>query len=170
MDRYIGRIPIRTLGSGTRYDGRVWYELLSSIRSVNGTPVVQGQLERSMLNQGDRVTLEYQSKTYRGIVDVEASTNPNITECGIKSLELQPANSSCAAGRGEATEPPRQPEPDTDTELERKPQQAGIRASPRKRKYRVGQDTPPKKQAKRIVSKKAGTYIVHVHRLMYCRM
>ena len=64
MDRYIGRIPIRTLGSGTRYDGRVWYELLSSIRSVNGTPVVQGQLERSMLNQGDRVTLEYQSRTY----------------------------------------------------------------------------------------------------------
>ena len=31
MDRYIGQIPIRTLGSGTRYDGRVWYEFLSSI-------------------------------------------------------------------------------------------------------------------------------------------
>ena len=94
---------------------------------------------------------------------MEASTNPNITECGIKSLELQPANSSCAAGRGETTEPPRQPEPerkpapDTDTELESKPQQAGIRASPRKRKYRVGQDTPPKKLTKMIVSKKAGT-------------
>ena len=81
MDHYIGRIPNRTLGSSTHYDGRVWYELLSSIRSVNGTPVVQGQLERSMLNQGDCITLEYQSRTYHGIVDMEASTNSNITEC-----------------------------------------------------------------------------------------
>ena len=100
MDRYIDRVPIRTQGSGTCYDGRVWYELLSSIRSVNGTTVMQGQLKKSTLNQGDRVSLEYHGRTYHGIVDVEASTNPNVTEIWIKSLEMpeeipdvQPANS-----------------------------------------------------------------------------
>ena len=100
MDRHIDRVPIRTQGSGTRYDGRVWYELLSSIRSVNGTTVMQGQLKKSTLNQGDRVSLEYHGRTYHGIVDVEASTNPNVTEIWIKSLEMpeeipdvQPANS-----------------------------------------------------------------------------
>ena len=97
MDRYIGRIPIRAFGSGTRYDGRVWYELLSSIRSVNGTPVVQGQLERSMLNQGDRITLEYQSRTYHGIVDMEASTNPNITECQPRCRAAAPAGARAQA-------------------------------------------------------------------------
>ena len=25
MDRYNDRVPIRTVSSGTRYDGRVWY-------------------------------------------------------------------------------------------------------------------------------------------------
>ena len=58
MDRYIDRVPIRTQGSSNRYDGRVWYELLSSIRSVNGTAVIQDQLKKSTLNQGDRVSLE----------------------------------------------------------------------------------------------------------------
>ena len=29
MDRYIGRIPIRTLGSGTRYDGSVCTDSIS---------------------------------------------------------------------------------------------------------------------------------------------
>lgn len=56
MDRYDDRVPIRTLSSGTRYDGRVWYELLSSIRSVNGTSV--SDVEKSMLKHGDRVTLD----------------------------------------------------------------------------------------------------------------
>ena len=186
MDRYIDRVLIRTQGSGTRYDGRVWYELLSSIRSVNGTTVMQGQLKKSTLNQGDRVSLEYHGRTYHGIVDVEASTNPNVTEIWIKSLEMpeeipdvQPADSS-GRDSATATEPlapehllrqletsriattsipernPRQPAPDTDTEseLERKLQGAGVRASLRKRKKRVGQDTPPKKQAKKM---KAGT-------------
>ena len=111
MDRYIDRVPIRTQGSGTRYDGKVWYELLSSIRSVNGTTVMQGQLKKSTLNQGDRVSLEYHGRTYHGIVDVEASTNPNVTEIWIKSLEMpeeipdvQPANSS-GCDSATATEP-----------------------------------------------------------------
>ena len=30
MDRYIGRIPIRTLGSGTRYDGCVCTDSIST--------------------------------------------------------------------------------------------------------------------------------------------
>jgi hypothetical protein len=37
MDRYRDRVPVRTIGSGTRYDGKVWYESLGRIRSINGT-------------------------------------------------------------------------------------------------------------------------------------
>ena len=50
-------MPIRTIGSGTKYDGRIWYECLSSIRSVTGKPAVD--LKPSMLQEGDKVTVEY---------------------------------------------------------------------------------------------------------------
>ena len=59
MHRFADRVPVRTEGSGTRYDGRVWYELLSCISSVNGKPVDRSRsLEKSVLHQGDQVTME----------------------------------------------------------------------------------------------------------------
>ena len=67
MDKYRDRVPIRTIGSGTRYDGKIWYELLSSICSINGTPA--SNVEKSMLSAGDQVTILFQNKIYGGVVD-----------------------------------------------------------------------------------------------------
>ena len=68
MDRYKDRVPVRTIDSGTRYDGKVWYELLSSIRCINGIPT-SCNVEKEMLNDGDQVTLMYKNRTYSGVVD-----------------------------------------------------------------------------------------------------
>ena len=38
-DCYIDCFPVRTEGSGTRYDGRVWYENLSTLKNVSGVSV-----------------------------------------------------------------------------------------------------------------------------------
>ena len=54
MNCYVDQVPVRTIGSGTKYDGRIWYECLSSIRSVNGKPAVH--LKQLMLQEGDKVT------------------------------------------------------------------------------------------------------------------
>ena len=67
MNRFDDRVPICTVGSGTHYDGRVWYEPLRSIHSVNGKPVVD--VEKSSLRGGDRVTLEYKAKIYCAVVE-----------------------------------------------------------------------------------------------------
>ena len=67
MDLYVDRVPVRTIGSGTKYDGKIWYERLSSIRSVNGKPAVD--LKKSMLQEGDKVTVEYKNRTYQGEVE-----------------------------------------------------------------------------------------------------
>ena len=67
MDLYVNRVPVRTIGSGTKYDGKIWYERLSSIRSVNGKPAVD--LKKSMLQEGDKVTVEYKNRTYQGEVE-----------------------------------------------------------------------------------------------------
>ena len=70
MDRYVDRVPVRTEGSGTRYDGRVWYEHINTIKSVNGkfldplTPV-----QKSDLKHGDRVRLQYGGKIFDGVID-----------------------------------------------------------------------------------------------------
>ena len=68
MDRYRDRVPVRTIGSGTRYDGKVWFESLCSIRSINGTPT--SNVEKSMLNAGDLVTIVFKNRTYSGVVDL----------------------------------------------------------------------------------------------------
>ena len=67
MERYRDRVPVRTIDSGTRYDGKVWYEPLASIRSINGSPT--SNVEKSMLNPGDRVTVVFNNRTYSGVVD-----------------------------------------------------------------------------------------------------
>ena len=36
MDHFNDRVPIRTVGGGTHYDGPVWYEPLNIILSING--------------------------------------------------------------------------------------------------------------------------------------
>ena len=54
-------------GSGTRYDGKVWYESLCSIPSINGTPT--NDVEKSMSNAGDQVTIVFKNRTYSGVVD-----------------------------------------------------------------------------------------------------
>ena len=82
IDWYDYPIPVRTVSSGTHYDGRIWYELLSSIRSINGSPVAK--LENSMLTGGDRVTINYNAKTYHSIVDAELSAS---LELGTKNQQ-----------------------------------------------------------------------------------
>ena len=67
MDLYVDRVPVRTIGSGTKYDGKIWYKCLSSIRSANGKPAVD--LKKSMLQEGDKVTVEYKNRTYQGEVE-----------------------------------------------------------------------------------------------------
>ena len=69
MDRYVNRVPVRTVDSGTKYNGRIWYKRLSSIRNVNGKPAVD--LKKSMLQEGDKVmlTVEYKNKNYQGEVE-----------------------------------------------------------------------------------------------------
>ena len=83
MDLYVDRVPIRTEGSGTKYDGKIWYEPLSSIRSVNGK-VAPVNLSKSMVQEGDQVTLEYKNKTYRGVVEVPSAS------AGKHSLAVEP--------------------------------------------------------------------------------
>ena len=70
MDKYSDRVPVRTFGSGTRYDGKVWYEMLSSICSINGKPT--SNVEKSMLTAGDKVTVMFKNKPYPGVVDPTA--------------------------------------------------------------------------------------------------
>ena len=41
MDGYSDRVPVTTEGSGTRYDGRVWYEPLRSLKIVNDVQCTQ---------------------------------------------------------------------------------------------------------------------------------
>ena len=60
MSRYRDCIPVRTEGSGTRYDGRVWYEYLSSLKFVNGL-AADKPLEKSDLKHGDRITVEFEA-------------------------------------------------------------------------------------------------------------
>ena len=56
MDRYIDNVPAHTEGSGARYDGRVWYKHLSTLKSVNSVPVdLLKPLEKSDLKHGDKV-------------------------------------------------------------------------------------------------------------------
>ena len=59
-------IPVRREGSGTRYDGQVWYELISSLKTVNDVAVQDSDtpLEKSC-KHGDRVTLEFILWNYR---------------------------------------------------------------------------------------------------------
>ena len=130
MDRYNDRVPIRTVSSGTRYDGRVWYELLSSIQSVNGTSV--SEVAKSMLKHGDRVTLEYKKRTYEGVVDVETVTDPVITEIPLGAWQDNTRSTTDERHQLGTSTP------------KCTPQQAG---TPRKIPNRPVQDTPTPQQA-----------------------
>lgn len=61
MSQHADQVPVRAEGSGTQYDGRVWYELISSLRTVNGVAVedMETPLDKSHLKKGKRVTLEF---------------------------------------------------------------------------------------------------------------
>ena len=77
MDRYSDRIPVRTEGSATRYDGRVWYKHLNTIKSVNGVIVVRLKpIEKSDLKHGDRVRVDYEGKIFSGVIDLETESTP----------------------------------------------------------------------------------------------
>ena len=78
MSRRADHVPVRTEGSGTRYDGRVWYELVTSIKTVNGVAVVdiEAPLDKASLKHGDKVTLEFEGKCYSGEIDLEHSSPP----------------------------------------------------------------------------------------------
>ena len=61
MDHYIDRVPE---GSGTRYDGRVRYEHINTIKSVNRITIHSlTPLQKSDLKHGHRVRLQYGGKS-----------------------------------------------------------------------------------------------------------
>ena len=95
MERFVDRIPVRTEESGSKYDGRVYFERLSAIRTVNGQPVYN--LEKSSLKDGDSVTYIYRSKTFSGYIDCK-TTPPSPLKDDNKDSEqqeqqLDPSNS-----------------------------------------------------------------------------
>ena len=67
MDRYSDRVPVRTKGSGTQYDGRVLNEPLRSLKTVNDVPV-----ETPDLKHGDNVTVAFEGKIFSGVIDLES--------------------------------------------------------------------------------------------------
>ena len=152
MDHFADRVPIRTLGSGTKYDGRVWYKRLSTIRNVNGVDVDRSKpLDKSTLKQGDRVTIEYKNKTYHGKVNAET---PPSSEC---PTNLEP----------DSAVPPEHTPHQQERQQSSPPQLAGTRVSPRKHQNKMPQDTPPRPPkerkvvpGKRTVAKKAGAETV----------
>ena len=67
MDKYGDRVPVRTLGSGTRYNDKIWYQSLSSICSINGNPT--SNVKKSMLSTCDQMTVLFKNKPFQGVVD-----------------------------------------------------------------------------------------------------
>ena len=78
MSHHTDHVPVRTEGSGTRYDGGVWYEPISSLKTVNGIAVedLEVELERSQLKRGDKVTLEFDGKMFSGVI--ESASPPDL--------------------------------------------------------------------------------------------
>lgn len=72
---FLNKVPVRTEGSGTHYDGKVWYELVSSLKTVNGVAVAEMEppLEKAQLKHGDKVTLEFEGKCFSGEIDLDYS-------------------------------------------------------------------------------------------------
>ena len=52
MDIYANRVSVRTFSNGTSYN-KIWYKLVTAIRSVNGRDVNSSSLNKSMLKEGD---------------------------------------------------------------------------------------------------------------------
>ena len=71
MSHHADHVPVKTKGSGTWYNGAVWYEPISSLKSVNGIAVedLEVELERSQLKHGDKVTLEFDGKMFSGVIE-----------------------------------------------------------------------------------------------------
>ena len=146
MDRYSDRIPVRTEGSGTRYDGRVWYEYLNTIKSVNGVIVDPLKpLEKSDLKHGDRVRVDYEGKIFSGVIDLETESLPLTPERKMPGS----SHASSTSRQLEAEEHPGSPRL--------------LGSTPRKRKStavsRLARELElpaPKKPRKKVVAKKAG--------------
>ena len=151
MSRRHNQVPVRTEGSGTQYDGRVWYELISSLRTVNGVAVedIGTPLDKSHLKQGDRVTLDFDGKIFSGVIDFECtSTSPSHSppsESPQRKLEHHESPSKTSGVVSEKTEAGVAP-------LEEDPLVAS-----RKRK---GPAAETKKPKRRVVEKTAGTYCI----------
>lgn len=186
MDKYSDRVPVRTIGSGTRYDGKVWYESLSSICSINGTPA--RNVEKSMLAAGDQVTIMFQSKIYRGVVDPTGESAGQAGNTSPASLTTPPLLQWESGTRGGPTqdndprqekliarqEPtqdkqPRQEKPRAKQEPTQEPpcqelskKETSSRTSPRKpkpkKRPRDHSESPPRVTGnkKRLVPKKEG--------------
>ena len=165
MDRFNDRVPIRT-------DGRVWYEPLKCIRSINGEPA--SDVEKSMLKRGDRVTLEYKAKIYHGVVDPDVFQQPGSKQ----TLEDMPPCQQPPAVEDESLDAalpttagvnPRKP---PELAVEQGRSREVLRTSPRRPRKRKFQDdsasSPPRGSTtrslppkKRLVPKKAGKLYLH---------
>ena len=152
---------MRTEGSGTRYDGRVWYELLSCISSVNGKPVDRSRsLEKSVLHQGDQVTMEYQNRTYHGVVDMPSDSESEGQESHSTSPLHMPLSLEMRAGvhlscKPELPRPDERQESPPRAEVEQLTPKVDERRSPRKRRpSQLLPEASPRKKQKTTPPKK----------------
>lgn len=62
-------VPVRCLEE-SKYKGKCFQEPISTIKEVNGEPVVKDrQMTRTDFASGDRVVIRFKNKDYRGVVD-----------------------------------------------------------------------------------------------------
>lgn len=143
MDRYIDRVPVRTVGSGTKkYNDRIWYDLLSSIRIVNGEPVVG--LKKSMLQEGDQVTFEYKNKTYQGVVEAPSASASTHAEPDQQCLEENMPHAGRRSPR--KRRPSKRP---LGTTPEKKAKKSPQKPTPEKKRKKPAKKPTPEKKVKK---------------------
>ena len=142
--------------------------------AVNGKPVDRSRsLEKSVLHQGDQVTMEYQNRTYHGVVDMPSDSESEGQESHSTSPLHMPLSLEMRAGahlscKPEPPRPDERQESPPRAELEQLTPKVDERRSPRKRRpsqllpeaspRKKQKTTPPKKKQfqKKMVAKKAG--------------
>ena len=90
ISQHADHMPVRTERSETWYDRRVWYEVISSLRTVNGVAMedMETPLDKSNLKQGSKVTLDFDGKVFSGVIDFECfSPSESLQREPVKHLE-----------------------------------------------------------------------------------
>ena len=174
MERYPDLVPVKTVEKGSRYYGRVYFERLSSIKTVNGQPV--SNLEKSFLKHGDSVTYIYRNKTFAGIIDLYADALSE-SESQDSPAKQDPSNNPTSAASRDKQLSPGRVRMQVDSEPQASPKQLGpssrrgkrpqtLLASPRKKVKLAGL---PKKASKKAGWQKSLGLASYLLENVYCR-